>query len=124
MEKLGKRGRYPFSLYQEGKAGGKKKDLLSTWDYGTQEDPISQEELGILEDEWLMWQRKQREHIDRMKTDYRTGERISHEQLPQWIKDEYGKGHLYKGGPLEIRRMEDRLMDDFIEADNKYKMGE
>ena len=123
MEKLGQRNRYPLNLYQEARAGGKKKDLLRYWD-GSPDDPVSPEELSLLEDEWLAYQRKQREHIDRMKTDYRTGERISHEQLPQWIKDEYGEAHSYKGGPLEIRRIEDNIMDDFVEADNKYKMGE
>ena len=33
----------------------------------------------------------------------------------------------YKGSSpdgLEIRRIEDRLMDDFVQQDNKYKMGE
>ena len=122
MERLGKRG-YPFDIYKEAKAGGKKKDLLRYWDEGTQDDPVSQEEIDILEDEWLMHQRKQREHYERMKTD-RFGRRTPYEQLPQWIKDEYGEAHSYKGGPLEIRRVEDKIMDDFVEADNKYKMGE
>ena len=124
MERLGNRKRTAFSNYKRAKEGALKKDVLNYWDTGNYgNDPVSQEELSILEDEWFKSQRKQREHILDMKTD-RHGDPIPYEQLPQWIKDEYGEGHSYKGGPLEIRRTEDMIIDDFIEADNKYKMGE
>ena len=33
-------------------------------------------------------------------------------------------GLISKGGPLEIRRIEDKVMDSFLQQDNKYKMGE
>ena len=103
MEKLGQRRKTAGSLYRRGKAGGKKEDLLNYWDYGTKSDPVSEEELDILEDEWLKSQGKQLEHIRKMKTD-RWGDRIPYEKLPQWVKEDYGKGYSYKGGPLEIRR--------------------
>ena len=76
MEKLGQRKKgTAFDLYRGAKAGGKKEDLLRYWDYGTQKDPVSQEEIDILENEWLKPQREKR-----------------------------GEGHSYKGGPLELRR--------------------
>ena len=104
MEKLGQRKKgTAFDLYRGAKAGGKKEDLLRYWDYGTQKDPVSQEEIDILENEWFKSQREMREHIEKMKAD-KWGDPIPHEQLPQWIKDQYGEGHSYKGGPLELRR--------------------
>ena len=99
----------------------------------------SEEEISMLEDEWLRSVEERR---------------IGWRELPEWYLQRiserggrkewdwpephpgYGITHTLGGkkygkklrnptGPkLEIRRVEDKIMDDFIEADNKYKMGE
>ena len=60
---------------------------------------------------------KMKRYEDRILQDY-------HPRARKTTQSEIDRLGIGKGDPLEIRRMEDKVMDEFIQQDNKYKMGE